>query len=571
VTPSAPHRGPYRGFASRYLLVFAACLLAASSVSAQRQQPDSEVAEQQQFFDVVTVDVVNVEVYVTDKEGNFVDDLTKDDFEIFEDGKPVAVSNFYSVDEGTVGTPVAPGQQAAPAVPGVAPAVPDDQRLYMVVYIDNFNIRPFNRNRVFRRLRDFLNQNVRSTDKVMLVTYDRSFKERVPFTTDPALINSALFEIEKESGHATHRDSDRRDVLRAIDEAQSAAEAMSHVRTYAGSYHNDTMFTIDAMKDMVASLGGLPGRKALLYVSDGIPMVPGEDLYHLIQDKYQEGSVLLQAREWDASSRYRELANQANSNRVTFYTIDAAGLRTLSAASAETDRAGASAFVDSQNVYNLQAPLLSLAEATGGRAIINTNDIGDDLLAVSQDLRSYYSLGYQPAHAGDGRYHKIEVKVKRRGLRVRHRTGYRDKGMEQRMSDGTMAALLFGETSNPLGLGLEFGTQVESENGNATVPVHVRIPLNRITMVPQQEKHEARLRVFFAASDADGGLSPVQNAVLPITVPSADIQNALQGSWGYDVSLLMRPGYHRVAVGLRDELGGVSSFVTARIFVRGGR
>jgi VWFA-related protein len=539
------------------------------AIAAQEPPRDTELADQSAFFDVVSVDVVNVEVFVSQRDGTPVTGLTKDDFEVFEDGRPVGITNFYAVDDAPLATPSELGTAATRAPGATAELVPEDQRLYLIVYVDNFNIGPFNRNRVFRRLREFLNDTIGTSDKVMLVTYNRSFKERVPFTSDPALINSALFEIEKETGMGVHRDSDRRDVLRAINDAESATEAMGAVRSYAGSYYNDTMFTIDALKQMVSSLGGLPGRKALLYVSDGIPMVVAEDVYHLVQEKFRDAGVLLQAREWDASLRYRELANQANSNRVSFYTIDAGGLRTLSAASVETDRAGASAFIDSQNTYNLQAPLLQLAEATGGRAIINTNDVGDGLRAIARDLRTYYSLGYQPASAGDGRYHRIEVKVKRKGLRVRHRTGYRDKGLEQRMGDGTMAALLFGEVGNPLGVEIEFGDTTPRDSGNAMVPVKVRIPLDRITLVPQLEQHEARLRVFIAASDSEGGVSPVQNAPLPIRIPSADIDVARQKHWAYDVTLMMRPGPHRVAVGLRDELGGVSSFVTATVMVRG--
>ena len=426
-------RGPsFRRALALAALLGAVPLLAAPAPAAEEPKRDTEAVDQSAFFDVMTVDVVNVEVFVTDKEGNAVSDLQRGDFEIFEDGRPVAITNIYAVeqDAGPRAAPVrapVPAAPGEPAAAGVPEEVPEDQRLYLVVYIDNFNIRPFNRNRVFRRLREFLNENVATTDKVMLVTYNRSFKERVAFTSDPALVNSALFEIEKETGYGVHRDSERRDVLRAIDEAESASSAMAQARAYAGSYYNDVMFSIDAIKQLVSSLGGLPGRKALLYVSDGIPMVPAEDIYQLIQEKFQDSSTILQAREWDASRRYQELAAQANSNRVTFYTIDARGLTTLSAASVETDSAGASAFIDSQNNYNLQAPLLQLAEATGGRAIINTNDVGDDLKVVARDLRTYYSLGYQPAHVGDGRYHKIEVKVKRKGLRVRHRTSPRSR------------------------------------------------------------------------------------------------------------------------------------------------
>src|ERR1051325_1209995 len=185
------------------LLGFATALAAPAAHAKPAKPPEQpspvagSAAQQGAYFESVNVDLINVEVFVTDKSGNPVKGLTQVDFQILEDGHPVTISNFYSVDEDS--KPRTPGSllPLPPNVPrpdGVVmpEAVPEEQKLYLIVYIDNFNIRPFNRNRVFQRLRSFLNDNVDQDDKVMLVTYNRSFKERVSFTTDPALVNSAL-------------------------------------------------------------------------------------------------------------------------------------------------------------------------------------------------------------------------------------------------------------------------------------------------------------------------------------------------------------------------------------------
>jgi VWFA-related protein len=572
-----------RHLASLLGTVAAALLMVPAAGAAKPSKPQPETnpvgtaaTEGGAFFESVNVDIVNVEVFVTDKQGNPIKGLTRDDFQVFEDGRPVAISNFYSVDESSRSRP----PLALPPVPGgpkpagvELPELPPEQRLYLVVYVDNFNIQPFNRNRVFRRLRDFLDKNVTVEDRVMLVTYNRSFKERVSFTTDPALINSALFEIEKETGYGTHRHTERNDILRDVEEAESPQQAIGRVRAYAGSLFNDTMVSIDAIKDLVASLGGLPGRKAILYVSEGLPLVAAEDIFQAVNSKFHESSVLLEAREFDASRRFHELAAQANANRVTFYTIDAGGLRTYSSASAERQTAGMagmSAFIDGQHIYNIQAPLLQLAEDTGGKAIINTNDVGTQLGAVANDLRTYYSLGYQPAKVGDGRYHRIEVKVKGgrdRNLRVRHRAGYRDRPVEQRMSDATMASLLFGELSNPMGVSLEFGAPTP-KGDNSLVPIHLRIPLNKVTLIPQGDKQQANLRAFIGVLDEEGGTAPVQVVPITIQIPATELEAALKQGWGYDVTLLMRQGRQKVAVGVRDDLGGASSYVIGGIVVR---
>jgi VWFA-related protein len=447
----------------------------------------------------------------------------------------------------------------------------------MIVYIDNFNMHPFNRNRAFRSLREFLDKNIGPDDRVMLVTYNRAFKERVAFTSDVSQVTRELLKdspLEKEAGYGTHIESDRSDALKLIEDSDSAQQAAGQVRAYAGSVNNDAIFSIDAIKGLVDKLGGLPGRKALVYVSEGLPMRAGEDLFQALNEKFRQSSYLLEAQEFDLSRRYQELAAQANSNRVTFYTIDAGGLRTLSSSSAERQTAGQpgmSTFIDTQNIYNLQAPLQTLAEETGGKAILNTNDAGPALATVGADLRTYYSLGYQPSHAGDGRYHRIEVKVKGgkdRTLRVRHRAGYRDKPIEQRMSDATMASLLFGDLGNPIGASLTFGTPMHTDSGNAQVPIHLRIPLDKVTTIPQADTQEAHLRAFIGVLDDEGNLSDVQVAPITIQVPTADWENAKTKGWGYDITLVMRTGPQKVAVGLRDDLGGTSSYVSGGIVVR---
>lgn len=558
-------------FPRSLVLLVASCVVLATTSRVPAQE-ESAGAEEQPFFETVDVNVVNVDVFVTDKKGNPILDLEKDDFEVLEDGREVPITNFYAVrgerpEAPRPGTEI-PREAAEDPAPEARKEIDAAQRLYLIVFVDNFNIKPFNRNRVFRELRGFLRDTVHRGDKVMLVTYNRSLETRVSFTSDPGVINRALFEIEEETGYNVHRDSERREVLRSIEESDRYLTPLQRVRTYAESYFSDVQFTIDAMRDLISSLGGLPGRKAMVHVSDGIPMIPGEDLFVAIQEKFQTTSVLSEVRRFDAGRRFEELARYANANRVTFYTIDAAGLRTSSSVSVEASTPGVGMMVDHTYIQNLQAPLLKLAEDTGGRAIINSNFVGDDLKEVAKDFDSYYSLGYQPAHAGDGRYHKIRVRVNREGARVRHRTGYRDKSLTQRMSDTTMAALVFGEQANPMGLRLRIGDPVPQQEGrHYTVPVTVEIPLGPLTMVPVRESHEARVQLYVAALDSEGDTSPVQNTRVPIRIPSGEVEQARKQSWAYEIPLLMRRGRHRLAVGIHDDLGGDTSFVTRSFLV----
>jgi VWFA-related protein len=533
------------------------------------------------FVDTVDVNVVNVEVYVTDKDGNRVTGLTRDDFEVYEDRRPVTITNFYAVEDGRpvrefprLETPVEPPEPLP--VPGVAAdgraAVPEEQRLNLIVYIDNFNIRPFNRNRVLRELRVFLGEEVRVGDRVMLVSYDRSLKILRPFTTDPQAVASALVELERVTGHAAIRDNDRRDVMERIQDAGSPNQALIWARGYAEEVNNDLRFTIDALKELVNWLSGLPGRKAVLYVSDGLPMVPAQELFHAVDALHPAGSgAITESLGFDASRLFQELAAQANANRVTFYTIDAAGLRVDSSIDVQ-NRTAQPISISSIDTHNLQAPLRYVADATGGMAILNRNRVLPALEQVATDFETYYSLGYPAPEAGRGRYHRIEVKVPgRRGLTVRHRDGYRDKTVEARMTDGTMTVLRFEIARNPIEARLEFGEAIRRRGEQHWVlPVEVRIPIENITLVPRAESHEGRLRLFVAARDAAGDTSPVQQATMPVSIPADAIERARGEDWVYRIELLMRGGPHLVAVGVRDELASSESFVSRSVVVGGG-
>ncbi len=553
---------------------------AAAKTSGDAAKNPEDDPQSGNFIDTVNVAVVNVDVFVTDKKGNRVTGLTKDDFEILENGRPVAITHFSMVEAGKLfkDDPFAePGQTPAPRGLLEVP-LSEDQRLHLVVYIDNYNIQPFNRNRVMRELRDFLRNKLDRDDRVMLVTYDRELHVRHSWTSDPAIVASALQDLEKLTGSAVHRESDRRDALERIEESESPQAAISYARLYASNLMNDLNFSIDAIRDMVNGLAGMPGRKAVLYVSEGLPMVAGEDLFHAAQQKFPNDSAMTEAFEFDSSRRFRELSAAANANRVTFYTIDAGGLRTLGYGDASRRTAGSGTaaggghFVEHIYVSNLQSSLLQLAEDTGGKAIINANRVTASLNQIADDFDNFYSLGYQPAHFGDGRYYKIEVKVKEKAgdnLKARHREGYRDKAPSVLMSDGTVAALLHGFASNELGLKLDFGPQTRNDKGQYLVPVRVSIPLDKVTLLPREATHEARLQMFVAAMDDDGGQSDVQEAELPISIPNADVEKAKAQQFLYTVSLLMRGGPHRVAVGMRDQVGATTAFVTATVRVGG--
>jgi VWFA-related protein len=545
------------------------------AAAGQAPAPTPSAEELGAFVETVEVNVVNVDVYVTDKKGNRVTGLTRDDFTVLEDGRPMEITNFYAVEPKLerrapprLPPPPPPAGEAAAAPPAEEPEpeAADDQQLYLVVYVDNFNLDPLDRNRVLKDLRLFLADQVQVGDQVMLVTNDHAIHIRHAFTSDPEVVASALSELEPLTGNGRTRESDRQQALDRVRDAKSSTEALTWARAWAREVDNDLRFTVDSLKDTVSSLAGLPGRKAILYVSDGIPMSPGQDVFHAVDETFKDSSAVTEALSFNYNRQFSELAAQANANRITFYTLDAGGLRGSSDFDASNHSAPING-VGSMHTENLQEPLRYVARTTGGIAILNTNRAAPQLERVGEDFKSYYSLGYHAPEAGRGRYHKIDVKVKRKGLEVRHRDGYRDRTAEARMSDSTTAALLFPFERNPLGISIAFGEQTAREDRLFVVAVQVRIPIGKLALVPHGETSEARLRLFIAAIDADGGTSPVQQVGVPISVPKDQVERAKKQYYQYTASLLMRGGPQTVAVGVRDELGGDESFATGHAVI----
>jgi VWFA-related protein len=530
------------------------------------------------FGETLEVRVVNVEVHVTDKQGEPVTDLTAADFEVREDGQPVPITNFYRViadapagdERSTEPSPLSvDGLPATAEAIGWAPR-PEDRKLRLVVFIDNFFTRPAERNRNMPALRQFLQTTLGPEDEAMVVTYDRGLHVLQPFTTDHARIYELLFEVETEATFQNELDSARREVLQRIDEANSSDEAMIAVRPYAEVMRNDIEHAIDAVLTVVNDLAGLTGRKMLLHVSSGVPMIAGGDMFYAVEEKFQQGGSVNLSMSYDMSRRFTQLASQANAHGVVFYTVDVGGLRAgggMSAAERGLDTPMLGVRVESDRVANRQSPLRLLAQETGGRAVVNQNNIQPALDEIRATLDTYYSLGFVSAHQGDNQYHDLRVKVARKGVTVEHRRGYRDKSVDVEMEEGVRAALIHRAQTNPWGVTIRAGAPQARDNGLFLVPVQIIVPLRALEIVPSGEYLRADLTFFFAAMDAEARLSAVTSVPVGVRLPAAQAAAAEGESYILNHQLLMRGGTNTLGAGIYDRFGAESVFLTFTLTV----
>lgn len=548
-------------------LRFVPALLLAVPLLAQGTPPDL-----QPFNEAIDVKVVNVEVYVTDRDGRRVQGLGRDDFELFEDGKRVEIVNFSEVSERAEASPAqaeASAPPAQPAEPEPAPPAARD-RLHLLVYVDNFNLTPFSRNRVLRELRSFLDETVRPDDRVMLVTHDEGLQVRLPFTEGKAALLAELPKLEKLGARGALNDHHARQTRAFIQETGCDDEVkrdmvLQTARSYAQTSYNNVAVSLNALQGLIESLSGIEGRKAVLYVSNGLSFRPGEDIYMLVDAICgQQPAFSVE----DVATRLRALTTTANAARVTFYSLEAAGLRSSTSASAETQFNSYTAEMDFMKNADVQDVIFNLATETGGRAVLNAPSLARDLARIASDLRSYYSLGYTPAHQGDGRTHRIEVKVKRDGVRAHHRTTYRDSSREEVLASRVQTALLHGFMDNPLDARLEFVSSEPEKKGRHLVTLRLRIPFSKLVLLSQEGFWGGKLTLWVGTRDTAGRMAPVRSVDVPVRIPAPKETKALAGAFVYDIRMHMAgKGEQTVAVGVRDDLGQTSSFISTALQV----
>ena len=531
------------------------------------------------FVDELEVTVVNIIAYVTDKQGNTVTDLTADDFRIFQDGEERPISNFqlYSKElirsyyEAHEGPPVPPVEEQ-PEVDDLT----EIQPVWMMIFVDNDNLRPLDRNRVFSQLRTFVRDNANPPVQMMVANNNRSLKVVQEFTENPDEVLAALDGLRMTTGGRQSRDSSRADIYEEMErynEAQSNSRDQSLMRTrslavgFAEEEQNNLQFTLSAIREAVNMLAGLPGKKLILYVSNGLPMVPGIDLFYAMANAFNEPGMITEGMRYSQNRQFSSLVENANAQGVTFYTVSAGGLQNMSMGSAQyhAPRDTISASMEHDNYLD---SLRFMADETGGVAIFNTNDIRTRLDRVEQDFYSYYSLGYNLQATGGDKVHRIKVTIPEHPeYEIRYRRRFVEKSLQSRVQDKVLTGLVIPLDENPLEIMVKTGDQAPASSDRWTVPFELSFPLRNIALVPEGDDYVGRVSLFIAARDDLGKQSDVVRQEHEVRVPAADYEQAQRERFTIRTSLLMESGTFKVSAGLLDHVTRQAGYYTTSVIV----
>ncbi len=532
-------------FVSPVKAVCAALLLVPALLGAQTvsQAPPNETS----FAGRVDVTVAEVEVFVADRDGKPVPDLTRDDFKVLEDGQPAEV------------TGIAPGSS---------------QRLNLAIFFDQTTLDVSSRATALAALRKFFEAGLKPGDRVLLAGWDGSLEVRAEPTGDPAVLRAALDKLgaglpsgvrsaqERSAVQREIRDANPVDEERANGLARSQAKAaLDDLRAYARTRSEEARATFGALQQMLVLLGGLPERKALLYVGGGPPLQPGADLFAAWQGRFAVMAAELafspmEVSRYDAGPQAQEVVNRANGAGITLFAL------ALPVGGARSD------------AEDSGRAMRTLAEGTGGRVIVDILNPASFLEIMGRDLSSSYLVAYAPPQKRTAGTHKVEVTVKGGALVARHRETRRDGDAGDPLLREALATLWAGETgasgANPLRAELAFDEQGKDDQGRLLVSGLVTFPLSALTIQPQEHFHNAHVTLALVARDGKGKITGLPKADVPIEIPNEHLLSAPGQTAGYKFTLHLSPGASLVAVAMRDDLGGTQGVIRAEFPGKGG-
>ncbi len=394
--------------------------LTPGSAGAQPPSPAAGGAAVEQPVFRAGINFVRVDVIATDRQGNPVDGLTKEDFEVFEDGKPQAIETFRLIRVDT-SAPEYTTRTIRTRQDEENAAADESSRIF-VFFLDDYNVRVGNAMAARREIADFIRTQLAPNDLVA-VMYPLTPLDAVVLTRNH---ESVIRTVEQFEGRKF-----RYQPRNAIEDkyAQQPTEIVERIRRQV---------SLSALKGLSIKLGALrEGRKAIVLVSEGYTAMLPPQMRDAVagftglgnnawgnplagENDINEQRARTMA-EFDLQSELQSVFDAANRTNTAIYAVDPRGLST-----GEFDIQDNVGSRQSQDALRqTMASLQMLAENTDGRAIVNRNDLSEGMKQIVRDSSAYYLLGYNSTQAPqDGRFHQIRVRLKKSGVQIRARKGY---------------------------------------------------------------------------------------------------------------------------------------------------
>lgn len=501
----------------------------------------------------VDTKLVVVNVSVRDKSGKPITNLNKSDFEVLEDGvkQNLSVFELERLDNSLL-PPAQPQLQTSRTVEErtavgasvntpvqIAPVRHEDKRL-LVLFFDNSSLQQADLVRARDAATKFLTSQMTNSDLVSIMSYGNKFQILEDFTNDR---DRLLESIRKMS----------------LGESSDAAGDAGNDSGFAADDSEFNLFNTDqklsAIEDATKKLAPFPEKKALIYFSAGLDATGVEN-----------------------QSQLRSTVNSAVRANVSIYAVDARGL-TASAPAGDASVAsprGTAVFTGSQqssqrrSFTNSQDTLVSLAEDTGGKALLDANDLTMGIKQAQEDIGSYYILAYYSTNtAEDGRYRRLQVRLTNKELQAKldYRQGYYASKTFRNFTSADKErqleeALALGDPVSELPIALEVD-YFRVAKDRYFVPISVKIPGSVIALAKKGGKQTTQFDFIGQVTDATGRPAGGIRDYITVKLTDQDASQLEHRHIQYDAGLTLTPGTYTLKFLTREnQTGKMGTFET---------
>lgn len=547
-----------------FLSLLLLLLVTTASPLSSQSQPAQEVSQDVPAATVrVSTRLVLVDVVVTDKHGQPVLGLLPADFALTEKGKPQKITVF-----------TAPGQSAAPAPPSLPAGVYSNRPEYRspggpptVILLDAVNTPLENQTEARTQMLKFAVENFKPGNEVAVLALTNELRILQDFTTDPRVLQQAFQHYgAQKPGHT----DDPAEAMRVDVTGAGVGVASARVTASMEAFQKEELGnvvdhrvekTLIALRALSRILGGIPGRKNVIWLSAGFPfnLLPEQQVSAPVESESDARQArMTQCETYGCAdpvngaensmnpgqqkvygNQIRDVAAQLAGAQIAIYPVDVRGLETAA---------------DSTS-YSSQQTMKEIAAETGGSAFINRNDIHTSVELAMGDHAASYTIGYYPANKNwDGNYRTLSVKVDREGSELRYRHGYfavdptkeGDKRPTQQLSEALQDAAP--DTQVP------FDATVSTDKGKTRVEFMLDAAALSTEEVSKGKRVNADFQVMILGSN--GKVSVNRTVKLDRVLDPATYQQILQQGLSVHVDVDTPAGNNQLHMAVRDNHTG---------------
>lgn len=595
-------------FLSILLLFLFSTLAFAQENSNQNNQDDGEAIR-------IDTELIQLDVVVTDKKGNIVNNLTKEDFELLEDGKLQDISFFSIVRpkvdaKSTIKSPI----NTSKNIPIDVPLIEQSGRNFIIL-VDDLHISFNNIVNVRKQLLNLINTQFQVGDKVAVISTGGGLGFLQQLTDDPRVMRRAVERLRSQvrptvppNNLADLTEFQAQKILEGEIESLDLAvmryienigipiprttaerDIQTTSRQIVDALNLQTTATLQTIRNSILALKSVPGRKTMILVSDGF---------------------LLEPREADHYQQMQRIVDSATRAGVVIYSLGSDGLgfgpnNPFGAEKSSFDLTGVGISLSGREQFASLIGLNTLAADTGGVSIINTNDLSGGLKRIVDESSSYYLLAYYPTSVEkDGKFNKFQIKIKtRKDLTIKTRKGYFSGGEKIDLKESAKKEKIAKEQSekNKINSGKNSTNQEEVENINSIATnnlfqamtsilpvkdvnlklkadflghidntkdnsaVSLAVNLTNINFSKVNNNYQNKLNSLLVVVAENGKIVHSSESNLDLNLTEARYKQVGKAWFFFSRTLTLKPGFYNIRFALRDpisnKLGSATSWV----------